>query len=175
HYRNHPYSDDETVVHGSLDILCKAPLIWLAPVMRFLGQIPAINAKQMPVTVRFKSHKNNRQFQFDRQFNLKNRKPYFFKSRMVQVKGSEVIEIMKFRLGWKMNYSWDGEKVSLSHKGYVLCLFGCFIPLPITWLMGSGNAQEWPVDENRFAMSVQITHPWWGKVYEYKGQFEVAA
>jgi hypothetical protein len=39
--------------------------------------------------------------------------------------------------------------------------------------MGAGYAEEHPIDDHSFDMQTHITHPWWGKVYEYKGRFEV--
>ncbi|MBX2834590.1 MAG: DUF4166 domain-containing protein [Micavibrio sp.] len=173
HYANRPYSDDETVAEGALDVMCKSPLSWLAPIMKLLGQIPPANETGVPVSVQFKSDKDSKAFHFVRTFNFKQNKPYVFHSRMVQIKGNEVIEIMRFGLSWRLLYSWDGEKVVLAHKGYALLAFGHFIPLPLTLLMGKGYAEEIAVDDKTFDMVTHITHPWWGKVYEYKGRFEV--
>ncbi len=173
HYANSPYSNEVTTVEGTVDVFCKPPLLWLSPLMRLLGQIPAFNNNNVPVTVCFESDLNSKAFHFNRSFNFLNGKPYAFHSRMLQIKGNEVIEIMRFGLGWKMQYSWDGEKAILAHRGYVLELFGHFIPLPLTMLMGVSNAVEYPVDDNTFDMEVSITHPWWGQMYGYKGRFEV--
>ena len=63
--------------------------------------------------------------------------------------------------------------MKLKHKGYVLNLFGHYLPIPITFLIGAGNAEEIPIDDNTFDMCVDITHRWWGKIYEYKGRFKV--
>lgn len=173
HYANRPYSDDVSVVEGTLDVMCKPPLLLLAPIMKAMGQIPCVNATDVPVTVRFESDQNTKAFHFVRTFHFQGKRPYVFHSRMVQVKGDEVVEIMRFGLGWKMRYGWDGAKVTLTHRGYVLCAFGHFIPLPLGFLMGKGYAEERAVNENTFDMVTHITHPWWGKIYEYKGQFEV--
>lgn len=173
HYANHPYSKDETHVKGTLDVMCKPPLLWLSPIMKLLGQIPTYNEKNVPVMVHFKSDMNSKSFHFIRVFNFSKGRPYTFQSRMLQIKDDEVIEIMRFGLGWKMRYSWDGEKVVLAHRGYVLHLFGHFIPLPLTLLMGAGYAEECAIDDNTFVMRTHITHPWWGRIYEYKGRFEV--
>lgn len=173
HYANRPYTDDVTVVEGTLDVMCKQPLKLLAPVMRLMGQIPARNEQDVPVTVRFQSDKNTKAFHFNRVFNFQNGKPYAFRSRMLQIKENEVVEMMRFGLGWKMLYLWDGEKVILQHKGYVLRLFGHFIPVPLTMLMGKGYAEESVVDDDSFDMVTHITHPWWGKIYEYKGRFKI--
>jgi len=173
HYANRPYTLDKTTANGVLDVMCKPPLLYLSPLMKLLGQIPIRNETNVPVTVHFQSDVNSKSFYFNRVFNFAIGKPYAFKSRMLQIKGDEVIEIMRFGLGWKLQYAWDGEKVILSHRGYALQLFGHLIPLPLTLLMGAGYAEERPVDDNTFDMETHITHPWWGKIYEYKGRFEV--
>ncbi|QKK05237.1 MAG: DUF4166 domain-containing protein [Pseudomonadota bacterium] len=58
-------------------------------------------------------------------------------------------------------------------RAMYLRLFGHFIPVPLTMLMGKGYAEEIAVDDERFDMIVNITHPWWGKIYEYKGRFKI--
>lgn len=173
HYANKPYTEQVITVKGRLNVFCKPPLSWLSPLMRLMGQIPAFNANNVPVTVRFESDFHSKSFHFNRAFNFRDRKTYIFHSRMFQIKENEVIEIMKFGLGWKMHYSWDGEKVVLEHRGYALQVLGHLIPLPLSILMGAGHAVEYPVDDNTFDMEVRITHPWWGEVYGYKGRFEV--
>ncbi|OIN85251.1 MAG: hypothetical protein AUJ12_09895 [Alphaproteobacteria bacterium CG1_02_46_17] len=92
---------------------------------------------------------------------------------MVQIKYNEVVEIMRYGVGWRMGYFWEDGKVKLKHKGYVFHLYGIFIPLPLSLLIGKGYAEETPIDDNTFDMFMQIVHPLWGKVYEYKGRFEV--
>jgi len=173
HYANRAYSGDTTIVEGTLDVSCKRSLQILAPIMKLMGQIPVRNEKNVQVTVRFQSDLDTKSFQFNRVFHFKGTRPYVFRSRMVQIKGNEVIEIMRFGLGWKMEYLWDGEKVILQHKGYALHLFGHFIAMPLTFIMGEGYAEEIAIDDNTFDMITHITHPWWGKIYEYKGRFKV--
>ena len=173
HYANHPYSNEVTAVEGKLDVYCKPPLLWLSPIMKLMGQVPAFNETNVPVTVHFESDVNSKAFHFNRMFSFSNGSTYKFKSRMLQISGDEVVEIMRFGLGWKMRYGWNGEQVTLTHKGYALYFLGHFIPLPLTFLMGSGNAIEYPVDDNTFDMEVNITHPLWGDMYGYKGRFEV--
>lgn len=174
HYANHPYSDEVTTVEGVLNVFCKPPLLWLSPLLKLLGQIPTFNENNVPVTVRFESDLNSKAFHFNRSFNFPDRKRYYFRSRMLQISQSEVIEIMRFGLGWRMQFSWDGEKVVLSHKGYAIQMFGHLIPLPLTMLMGAGSAAEYPIDDNTFDMEVSIAHPWWGEIYGYKGRFRVS-
>ncbi|MCP4390912.1 MAG: DUF4166 domain-containing protein [Gammaproteobacteria bacterium] len=173
HYANRPYTNDITVVEGALDVMCAGPIKFLAWLFWLMRGIPPYNEKNVPVSVCFESDEHSKFIHFNRAFNFQTRKPYHFKSRMIQANGNEVVEVMKSRLGWRMNYVWKDERVKLKHKGYVLYVFGYFIPLPLTLLIGEGNAEEVAVDEDTFDMIVAITHPWWGKIYEYKGRFIV--
>ncbi len=144
----------------------------LRPFYRVLGSIPAVSANDVPVKVNFDSSTNTKAFHFNRIFHFHS-KPYQFHSRMLQVNGSEVIEVMRFGICWRMNYGWDGEQVTLRHKGYALNFFGYFLPLPITPLVGRGDANEMAIDDDYFDMKVKITHPVFGIVYSYGGRFKV--
>jgi predicted DCC family thiol-disulfide oxidoreductase YuxK len=173
HYACRPYTADEVTVEGRLDVMCAGPIKIMSPLMQIMGQIPPRNESDVSVSVKFSSATNSKAFHFTRKFYFKESTPYIFHSRMMQIKGDEVIEIMRFGLGWKMRYGWDGQKVVLEHRGYALHLFGHFIPIPLAILIGKGYAEEVAVDEDTFDMVTHITHPWWGKVYEYKGRFRV--
>jgi len=172
HYANRPYTDDETTVEGTLDVACNQPLKFLAPLLRLMGQVPAINERDVPVTVKFRSDKGSRSFHFDRRFHFAGAKPYVFRSYMIPVNGNKVIEVMRFGFGWKMTYRWDGKNVILEHVGYVTRVFGIWLPLPMTMILGAGYAEETAVDDDTFEMITHITHPWWGRVYEYRGRFK---
>lgn len=173
HYLNRPYTDDINIVEGTLDVMCAGPIRLFAPVFWMLGGIPAYNATNVPVTVFFESNKRTKAFTFNRIFYFKNKKPYRFKSRMVPISNNEVVELMRYGLGWKTSFHWEDNSIKLKHKGYVLSLLGHLIPIPLTLLIGEGNATETAIDENAFSMQVDITHPWWGKIYEYKGHFRL--
>lgn len=173
HYGNHPYVDAETSIKGHLDVMGKPPLTWFAPLMELMGQIPIANARNVETTVQFKSNARSKALYFDRTFYFSHKKPYRFCSRMIQIKGNQVVEMMRFGLGWRSRVNWDGEKVVLVHDGYVLSFCGRYVPMPLGIVLGHGYAEEYPIDDNTFEMITHITHPWWGKVYEYKGRFEV--
>ncbi len=173
HYANRAYSNDITTVEGALDVMCAGPIKALAWIFWLLRGIPPYSEKNVPVTVSFESDTKSKSFHFNRIFHFNTRESHSFKSRMVQVDGNEVVELMQYRVGWRMNYVWEDERVKLKHKGYVLYLMGKFIPVPLGLLLGVGNAQEVAVNDNEFDMVVTMTHPLWGKIYEYKGRFTV--
>lgn len=174
HYAHRAYSQDKVILKGYLDVMCKPPLTWLAPFMRLLGQIPPRNEKHVETQVILESQIKGKALIFNREFAFRGR-PYRFKSRMVARGRNRVAEIMRFGLCWKMFYVWNVEehKVQLLHDGYAFHVFGLFIPLPLTLLLGKGYAEERAVSETVFDMETNITHAWWGKIYEYKGQFEI--
>jgi len=173
HYANRPYTNDVTRAMGKLDIACAGPIKYLSWLFWRMHSIPPCNENNVPVEVIYSSEPNSKFFCIDRIFHFGGAKPYHYKSRMVHIKKNEVIEVMSSRIGWHMNYVWESGKVKLKHVGYVLHLFGYFIPLPLTFLIGEGNAEETAIDDNFFDMIVRVTHPWWGLVYEYKGRFEL--
>lgn len=173
HYANRPYTTDEVVVEGVLDVWCAGPVRILSPLLRIMRQIPATSEKNVRVAVRFLSDLYTDAYHFDRTFQFEALGPYRFHSRMFRISGNEVVEVMPFRLGWRMRFEWDGEKIVLQHAGYALRLFGRLLPLPLGVVMGEGYAEEVPVDEDHFDMMTHITHPWWGKIYEYKGRFRI--
>jgi hypothetical protein len=174
HYAIRPYSNDRVTVEGHLDVKCSGPIKTFKSLFLLLRLIPPYNEKDVPVTVDYESTRDTREFHFNRTFHFANSSPYRFRSRMIQVAGNEVVELMRFGIGWRMNYLWQDGKVILQHKGYLLNLFGLFIPLPLTALLGAGYAEETAVDDETFDMFVEIRHPWWGKIYGYKGQFRIA-
>ena len=173
HYANRPYQNDKVTVEGVMKVESSRLGKLLTPFFQLAGTLVPYEGDNVPATVVFVSTPNSDVFQFDRIFRFPGRKPYRFHSRMKPVGGNELVEFMRFGLGWHMAYAWNGEKVILTHRGYVLNLFGLLLPLPLGLLMGKGYAEEIPLNDNEFSMMMEIQHPLWGKVYGYSGRFRV--
>lgn len=175
HYANRPYHNDKVTVEGVMKVETSILGRIISPLFRLAGTLVPYEGDNIPATVVFISTSNSDEFQFDRTFYFPGRKPYRFHSRMKPVGGNELVEFMRFGLGWRMAYAWSGEKVVLAHRGYVLRLFGFLLPLPMGIFIGQGYAEETPLDDNSFSMMMEITHPLWGKVYGYSGSFKVVS
>lgn len=173
HYANRPYSRDRTIVDGTMNVECRWPLKLARPFYRLLGSVPLVTEYAVRCTVHFDSFPNSRAFGFHRHFWFVRRRYYSFRSRMLPVGGDKVIEIMRFGFCWCMRYQWRDNKVMLIHDGYGLFWFNRLFSLPITWLVGRGDAEEVALDDDRFAMKVAITHPLFGEMYSYSGTFTV--
>lgn len=59
----------------------------------------------------------------------------------------------------------------MQHKGYVLKIIKWNIPLPIELLIGKGHAEEEVIDDNSYRMTMKMSHPLFGMLYTYSGDF----
>ena len=174
HYELRPYTNDSVAFEGVLDVTCRWPIKILAPMFWLAGSIPIKNARDVPVTVHFESDADNKIFHFKRQFFFKPNKPHRFESKLWSVQSNEVVEMMRFGVCWRSLYCWEDGRIKMKHKGYAWKLLGHLVPMPLTWLLGKGYGEEWAVGEERYAMCVSMTHRLWGRIYQYKGQFQIA-
>ncbi len=175
HYANRAYHDDISVAEGIMKVESSVLGRMMAPFFKLAGTLVPYEGDNIPATVKFVTTAGSDAFQLDRTFHFPGKIPYRFHSRMQPVGGNEVVEFMRFGLGWRAAFSWSGDKVILSHKGYVLKIFGCLLPLPLGLLMGAGSAEETPLSDDEFSMKMEIIHPLWGKVYGYSGTFKMVA
>lgn len=173
HYANRPYCDDTITAEGKMDIEFGWIIRVFSPFLRLFGSLVPRQGKDIPVTVRFRSQPNSNIFCLDRIFKFPNKKPYRFYSELTPISEDIVIEFMKYGLGWKHRYYYDGKKVILEHRGYVLKLFGNIIPVPLDLCFGRGYAEEIALNENSFRMRMNIKHALFGKMYEYRGVFDI--
>jgi predicted DCC family thiol-disulfide oxidoreductase YuxK len=173
HYANRPFRDDVVRVAGTLNVRSSPLGRLLKPAFRLTGALVPYEGDDIPVTVDFVTQADSAVFRFERIFHFPGKPPYRFQSAMVPIGGNELVEMMGFGFGWRLAYGWDGEKVILAHRGYVLKLFGTFVPVPLALLIGKGYAEEHPLSDDMFSMWTEIRHPWWGTVFGYDGTFGV--
>lgn len=173
HYANRPYSNDKATVEGVMKVESSPLGRLLTPFFRLAGTLVPYEGENIPATVHFVSAAGSEAFQFDRTLRFPGREPYRFHSRMKPAGGGDMVEFMRFGLGWRAHFAWTGEKVTLTHRGYVLKLFGVLLPVPLGLVMGKGYAEETPTGDDTFSMMMEITHPLWGKVFGYSGVFRI--
>lgn len=175
HYANCPYSSDVVSIDGKMDISYSRITAIFIPILRITGILVPYKGKDIPVTVHFGSSPKTKEFRFDRIFYFPDRNPYHFRSSMLQIgkNHNDIIEVMRFGLAWKTKYCFENNKVILKHRGYMLKIFGKYINLPITFLLGKGYAEEISISDDSFEMWMDIKHPLFGKLFEYKGVFRI--
>ncbi|WP_395374235.1 DUF4166 domain-containing protein [Marinicella sp. W31] len=173
HYSIRPYTDDVVIVKGHLDIRCAWLMRIMTPLFWLIGSVPVKNAKGISVTARFEADADTQAFHFKRKFFFKPDKPYRFESQLFKLPTNEVIEMMGMGVCWRARFIWEDERIKMKHQGFCWRIFGHLMPLPLTWLLGKGYAEEWAVAEDTYAMCINMKHRLWGQVYEYKGQFKI--
>jgi hypothetical protein len=173
HYANRPYSNDIVTVKGKMDIQFNWFGKLCTPLFRIFGTLIPFQGKNIETIVRYKSDETDNSVSFDRVLHFPNKEPFHFRSKMVPIENSRIIEFMGFGLGWCMDYAYEDNLVKLKHRGYVIRMLGLNIPVPIAFFIGKGYAEEKAISDNSFDMFVTITHPLWGKIYEYRGQFNI--
>ena len=101
HYAIRPYSDDVVKVEGTLDVSI-SPLVSL--MARLTGMLLAHSGRDVPVTVVFRSGRQSGAFHLERTFHFPDRGDVMFRSRMEVIEGNELVEFMRFGIGWKLAY-----------------------------------------------------------------------
>jgi hypothetical protein len=170
-YINRAYSHDITTVEGNMDIHFSTIMACFVPFFRLFHILVPYQGNNIPVTVDFRSEPNSAAVCLDRKFYFAEKKPYEFNSRMQIINDNDVIEYMSFGLGWKTHYFYDGKKIVMQHKRFVWKLFGLPIPLPLEIFMGKGHAEEEVINDNTYRVTMTISHPLFGIMYSYSGNF----
>ena len=172
-YANRIFSDDVVTVSGMMSVSYSKIYAILAPLFRIMGSLVSCSATDIPVTVRFCSDKKSKKIHFNRSFSFNSQKPHTFNSYLLPVKDNIVVEFMKYNVGWRSRFIYDNNKVKMIHNGYVFKIGKYFIPLPLNWLIGKAYAEEEVVSDKEFKMLLKITHPLFGELYQYHGQFKL--
>ena len=170
HYANRAYAHDKVCVKGEITILIKGIMKWLAPLCGMLRTLPPKAARDIPITVDYVSYPDSNEFHLLRTFYYSNA-PFIFRSKMIPIHDNVLVEVTPCRFGWKMACEYVDEQVKLKHLGFVLKVCNWYIPLPIEWVVGKCNADETALSESEFKMRMQFTHPLFGVLYEYHGNF----
>ena len=170
HYAIRPYSRDVVVVQGRLSVRVS---LFVGLMSRLFGVLVPWSGDNIPVTVRFESGSDSGGFRFEREFCYPSNKIVRFSSRMEWLKGNELVERMRLGFGWRLAYEWNGEKMLLLHRGYVWCMLGVDIPLPLELILGRGYAEEEALSDNEFRMQTHTAHPLFGRTFGYEGRFAV--
>ena len=170
-YANRANTNDKVVVDGVLNVHVSRWMKFWSPLLRLCGALLPYAGKDIPVQVCFQSFPNSNHVGFYRTFHFPKQGEVKFRSRLVPVKGDEVLEKMRFGLAWKMRYAYEDNKAKLLHKGYVLCLGKLKIPMPVYLILGKAYAYETATSDNGFDMYFEIIHPLFGKIFGYDGSF----
>ena len=173
HYAIRPYSNDNIKLEGVMNIKLSKLTKLIRPLLIFFGALVPYEGKNISTIVYAKSDPDKDSFIFERHFKISKNNIYISSSTFLKLRNNEVLEMMRFGIGWVSYYSYKNKKIILSHKGYAWRIFKFTIPIPLTFILGKGYAEEKEVDDNQFSMQMKITHPLFGEVFKYSGLFKI--
>ncbi len=173
HYNNLPFSNDIEVAEGLMDIKFSKLFLLISPFLRFLKILIPLQGKNIFTRVTFASDKDSAALSFKREFFFDEKKPEKFFSKMIQISKNKVAEVMNYGICWVFFYDFENEIVTLKHHGYAMKLGRFIIPLPLTFLLGYGYAEEKAISDDEFQMKMTITHFLFGELYRYQGRFKM--
>lgn len=99
----------------------------------------------------------------------------YFNSFWIFAGQGEVIEFVNPVLGLQMAPFVIGNKLHYHGVRFVAKLGPLLLPIPEWLVLGHTTIVEEAVDETRFAMDFRLTHPLFGEVFRYAGEFESAS
>ena len=173
HYANCAFCDDVVIAEGMMEIEFSKIFASLSWLLRRLEILIAKRGKNIFTRVTFRSKSDSSFLHFEREFFFEKNHPEKFFSAMVQLKENKVAEVMNYGISWIFFYNFNDQKVTLNHQGYALKIGKFFLPLPLTFLLGKGYAEEVAISDDEFAMKMKITHTIFGEIYRYQGQFKI--
>lgn len=158
---------------GALDIDYPRPMQLLLNILHLMGALLNRKGKAIPTKVE-KVMKGTKQY-WVRTIKFPDGKTLYFKSRWVYAGGNEVIEYVNPLLGLRMAVCVKGGQLFYEGVHYVIQLGRIRVPLPEWLILGHTTIAERELDETHFAMDFRLTHPMFGQIYRYAGEFETRA
>lgn len=170
-FNNKTHSSDAVIVNGHMTINSSTWMRIIRPLLRLSGALIHKEGENIPTRVTFRTEIQSSRYWFEREFKFN--PPIQFKSYMLNIKDNVMVEFMRFGLGWRTKCLVEDDKVIMQHNGYVLRVFKLLIPLPISILLGKCHVVEKSLTADSFSMDMELTHFFFGKIYEYRGIFKV--
>lgn len=158
---------------GHMDIAYPRFMQPYLSLLRICGALINRRGRQVPTVVE-KSVVGERQY-WRRTITYPDGKAVHFNSFWVAAGHGQVIEFVNPILGLQMApYVEDGR---LHYRGvrYVVKLGALLLSIPESLVLGRTTIVEEAVDATHFAMDFRLTHPLFGQVFRYSGEFEAAS
>lgn len=172
-YNINPYSDNKLVLNGVMNITMSRMFRIFSPFFRIVGALTPYSGNNIPVDITLISNRNSPFVLMHRIFYYKNRPPYHFSSKMLPIKDNEIIELTRFRIGIKLLYRLENNKIIMDYGGYIFYLGKWSFPLPLHYIIGKFSAYEKAENDEIFNMQVNIVHTFFGKIFECTGKFKI--
>jgi hypothetical protein len=165
------YQSGDFIENGYMDIEYPRLMQPYLNLLRLFGALPNRRGKQLETVVE-KQMKGGKQY-WQRKIYYPNGKVIHFNSVMECTGAGELIEFVNPFFGLKMAVHTEGERLCYRGVCVLVKLGRLTIRLPEWLVLGHTTIDEEKVDETHYRMDFRLTHPWFGQVFRYAGEFEV--
>lgn len=167
------YAEGTTIDHGHMDVEFPPfmrPFLW---VLSKMGALVRYQGRQVPTTV-VKTVVGQRQV-WRRTLRFPNGPVEQFNSFWVLHGDHQLIEYVNPWLGLQMAVEVQDAVLLYHGVRFVVRIGGWLLPIPEWLALGHTTIEERGTGENTFAMDFRLTHPLFGQVFRYSGEFESVA
>lgn len=157
--------------HGGLNIAYPGFMSPLLSALRHLGALVNRRGEAVPTAVA--KHMDGDTQHWQRSIRFADGQEIIFASHWQAGRDNRLTEYVNRHLGLCMAVEVKDDTLIYEGRHFVLRLGALKLPLPEWLLLGHTHISERALDENRFIMDFRITHPIFGEVYRYGGEFSV--
>lgn len=165
HYRHGVNTDI-----GAMDIEYPRFMQLYLSALRLVGALVDRRGQAVPTTVE-KRVVGQRQY-WRRTITFPDGKVIHFNSFWVAAGGNQLIEFVNPLLGLQMAVHVEAGRLHYRGVRFVLKLGPLSLPIPEWLVLGHTRIVEVASGERHFAMDFRLTHPLFGQVFRYAGEFE---
>lgn len=141
--------------------------------LRVIGALVNRSGRQISTVVE-KSVVGDRQY-WRRTITYPDGRVVHFNSFWVAAGGNQVIEFVNPILGLQMAAHVEDGCLHYHGVRFVMKLGPLLLPIPEWLALGRTMIVEQAVDETHFVMDFRLTHPLFGQIFRYSGEFEAAS
>lgn len=178
-FEKNPPADHYLYYQGELSQLwcsrlgqCMAWLSW--PMIK--GALLPWRAQHVPVKIQVFSDPAQDAIYKQRLYYLQANKPVSFTSKMRATSNQVLLEYVGAGLGMELHLQVHNGELHFHSQRYFWELFGKRWPLPHNLTPGKTWLVHRNIDQQRFAIYIEMKHPWWGITFIQEGIFiEVSA
>ncbi len=98
-----------------------------------------------------------------------------FDSFWIPAGHGRLIEFVNPALGLQMAPYVTGERLHYRGVRFIVKLGAIQLPIPEWMVLGHTTIVETAIDESHFVMDFRLTHPLFGQLFRYSGQFGIAS
>lgn len=146
---------------------------WMRPVLRIASALGALVHRQgREVRTEVHKHMHGSQQHWQRFMTYEDGQKLQFHSICDSPKDSTIVEWVNPWLGLQTRLHVANSRLFYEGECMLLKLGPWSLKIPENWLLGHTTIEEWALSDGRFEMDFRLTHPWWGQIFRYAGQFD---